>query len=86
MPLLNTLPQRAKNPLPQPPDWLTRKNRDYDDRVRDLEAQVKEQKKQDLRTDFETHTQKRIIAGNVKTKVKTLQQANEFNLECRRQK
>lgn len=77
---------RAKNPLPQPPDWLTRKNRDYDDRVKDLEAQVKEQRKQDLRTDFETHSQKRIIASNVKREVKTLQQANEFNLECRRQK
>lgn len=76
----------AKNPSKQPGDWLTLKNRAYDDKVRALSSQVHDLKKQDLRTDFETSTEKRILASNIKSKVKTMTQATEYNLECRRQK
>jgi len=76
----------AKNPSKQPGDWLTLKNRAYDDQIRNLQAQVKDIKKQDLRTDFENSTEKRILQSNIKMKVKTMTQATEYNLECRRQK
>ena len=84
--IVNISQQIAKNPSKRPGDWLTLKNRAYDDSIRSLQAQVKEQKKQDLRTDFESSTEKKILHGNIKMKVQAMTHATEYNLECRRQK
>lgn len=78
--------QRARNPVKQPVDWLIRKNRDIDQRLHDMEVQVQEQKLRDLRTDFETCGERRILVTNIKSRVKTLLDANECTLECRREK
>jgi len=76
----------AKNPSSKPGDWLTLKNRAYDDSIKQLESQVREQKKQDLIADFETNTEKRIMVSNIKMKVKNMAYATQYDLEMRRQK
>lgn len=76
----------AKNPSKRPGDWLTLKNRAYDDSIRSLQEQVNERKKADLRTDFESSTEKKILAGNIRMKVQSMTHATEYNLECRRHK
>ena len=78
--------QIAKNPSSKPGDWLTLKNRAYDDSIKQLESQVREQKKQDLIADFETNTEKRIMVSNIKMKVKNMAYATQYDLEMRRQK
>lgn len=84
--IFSLLYQKAKFPLKQPADWLTLKNRSYDDQLHNMQRQVNDQKRQDLLADFEASTERKILISNVKSRVKTLQQANEYELECRRQK
>lgn len=78
--------QRAKNPIKQSRDRLIEKSRVAEDHVREITVKVKQQRKQDLHTDFETNCEKRFLASNVKNRVKTLIEANECSLECRREK
>ncbi|CAL1530958.1 unnamed protein product [Lymnaea stagnalis] len=77
---------KAKMPSKRAPDYQLIKNREIEARLNDIEHQVKEQKSRDLRTDFEASAEKRLLNANIKNRVKTLCQAAEFNLECRREK
>ncbi|CAG5131035.1 unnamed protein product [Candidula unifasciata] len=82
----NSVAIRARNPLKKPADWFIRKNREVGERLHEMEIQVQEQKLRDIRTDFETSGERRILITNVKSHVKTLMDANECTLECRREK
>lgn len=66
------------------PDWQLRKNNEIEAQFLDQEKQVKEERAKSLRTDFETLGERRVLYLNIKNRIKTLSEATEYNLECRR--
>ncbi|KAH9524685.1 hypothetical protein Btru_027525 [Bulinus truncatus] len=82
----NSVAIKAKMPSKRPPDWLVMKNRETEARIKALEFEVKDQHMRNIRTDFETTGDKKLIQLNIKNRIEALSQANNYNLECRREK
>ncbi|KAI8789300.1 cilia- and flagella-associated protein 53-like [Biomphalaria glabrata] len=82
----NSVAIKAKMPSKRPPDWLVMKNRETEERIKALQFEVKDQHMRNIRTDFETSGDKKFLQLNIRSRIQSLTKANEYNLECRREK